>query len=57
MIPLVIDDFHYIERKYQGEIVRALKSLIFDSLPVVLIAIPHRRLDVVKVEREMTGRI
>lgn len=57
MIPLIIDDFHYIKRDKQGEIVRALKSLIFDSLPVILIAIPHRRLDVVKVEREMTGRI
>ncbi len=57
MIPLIIDDFHYIKRDKQGEIIRALKSLIFDSLPVILIAIPHRRLDVVKVEREMTGRI
>lgn len=57
MMPLVIDDFHYIKRDRQGEIVRALKSLIFDGLPVILIAIPHRRLDVVKVEKEMTGRI
>ena len=57
IIPLVIDDFHYIKREKQGTIVRALKSLIFDGLPVILIAIPHRRLDVVKVEREMTGRI
>lgn len=56
-IPLVIDDFHYIKRDEQGTIVRALKSLIFDGLPVILIAIPHRRLDVVKVEREMTSRI
>lgn len=56
-IPLVIDDFHYIKRETQGTIVRALKSLIFDGLPVIFIAIPHRRLDVVKVEREMTGRI
>lgn len=57
MIPLIIDDFHYIKREKQGEIIRALKSLIFDGLPVILIAIPHRRLDVVKVEKEMTGRI
>lgn len=55
-IPLVVDDFHYIPRDLQGELVRALKPLIFDGLPVVIIAIPHRRYDAVKVEREMSGR-
>ena len=54
---LVIDDFHYLPRELQGDLVRALKPLIFDGLPVVVIAIPHRRYDAVKVEREMTGRI
>jgi hypothetical protein len=55
--PLVVDDFHYIPRDMQGSIVRALKPLIFDGLPVVIIAIPHRRYDALKVEKEMTGRI
>lgn len=55
--PLVIDDFHYLPRDIQGNIIRALKPLIFDGLPVVIIAIPHRRYDAVKVEREMAGRI
>jgi hypothetical protein len=55
--PLVIDDFHYLERDFQGEIIRALKPLIFDAVPIILIAIPHRRYDAVKVEREITGRI
>jgi hypothetical protein len=55
--PLVIDDFHYLPKDLQGNIVRALKPLIFDGLPVVVIAIPHRRYDSVKVEKEMTGRI
>lgn len=55
--PLVIDDFHYLPKDLQGNIVRALKPLIFDGLPVVIIAIPHRRYDAVKVEKEMTGRI
>lgn len=54
---VVIDDFHYLHRELQGELVRALKPLIFDGLPVVIIAIPHRRYDAVKVEKEMTGRI
>jgi hypothetical protein len=57
MIPLVIDDFHYIPRDIQGRVIRALKPLIFDGLPVAVIAIPHRRYDSVKVEKEMTGRI
>lgn len=55
--PLIIDDFHYLPRTIQGSIVRALKPLIFDGLPVVIIAIPHRRYDALKVEKEMTGRI
>lgn len=55
--PLVIDDFHYLPKDLQGGIVRALKPLVFDGVPVVLIAIPHRRYDAVRVEREMTGRI
>jgi hypothetical protein len=54
---LVIDDFHYLPRHLQGSIVRAVKPLVFNGVPVVIIAIPHRRYDAVKVEREMTGRI
>lgn len=54
---LVIDDFHYLPRDLQGSLIRALKPLIFDGLPVVIIVIPHRRYDAVKVEKEMTGRI
>jgi hypothetical protein len=37
--------------------VRALKPLVFEGVPVVLIAIPHRKYDAIKVEREMTGRL
>jgi hypothetical protein len=54
---LVIDDFHYLDRSLQGEIVRALKGAVFDGFPAVVIAIPHRRYDAVRVEREMNGRI
>ena len=55
--PLIIDDFHYLDRNFQGEVVRALKPLVFEGHSVVIIAIPHRRYDAVKVEREMTGRV
>lgn len=56
-LPLIIDDFHYLPRDLQGSLVHALKSPIFDGLPVILIAIPHRRYDALKVEKEMTGRM
>lgn len=55
--PLIIDDFHYLERKLQASVIRALKPLVFDGHAVIIIAIPHRRYDAVKVEREMTGRL
>lgn len=54
---IIIDDFHYLDREFQGRLVRALKPLIFEGLHVVFIAIPHRRYDAVRVEREMTGRV
>ncbi len=54
---LVVDDFHYLKRPLQGEIVRALKAAVFDGFAAVVIAIPHRRYDAVRVEREMNGRI
>lgn len=56
-IPLVVDDFHYINTKTQGEIVRAIKDAVFEGVPVVFISVPHRAFDSVRVEREMTGRV
>lgn len=56
-IALIVDDFHYISRELQGSIIRALKPLIFEGHPVVILAIPHRRYDALRVEREMTSRI
>ena len=55
--PLVIDDFHYLPRDAQRNIIRALKSPIFNRVPVIFIAIPHRKFEVIKIEREMTGRV
>jgi hypothetical protein len=57
LYPLVIDDFHYIPSEVQLQIVRGLKDLVFDGLPVIVIAVPHRAYDVVRVEKEMTGRV
>jgi len=54
---LVIDDFHYLDREVQGSVIRALKGAVFDGFAAVAIAIPHRRYDAVRVEREMNGRL
>jgi hypothetical protein len=56
-LPLVIDDFHYIHPSTQKLIIRSLKEPIFDGLPVILITVPHRASDVIRVEKEMTGRV
>lgn len=55
--PLVIDDFHYIPREVQTTLVRALKNPIFRGLRVIVMAVPHRAYDTVRVESEMTGRV
>lgn len=55
--PLIIDDFHYLDKDVQGNVVRAVKSLVFEGHPVVFLAIPHRKYDAIRVEREMTGRV
>lgn len=54
---LIIDDFHYIQQDIQQQIVRALKQPIFNGLRVIVLAVPHRAYDALKVETEMTGRV
>lgn len=56
-VALIVDDFHYIENTIQRNIVRALKALIMQGLPVVFVAIPSNKYNVISVEREMTARI
>lgn len=56
-VPLIIDDFHYISKEIQKHIVRALKAPIMFGVPVICIAIPSRKFDVIDVERELTGRM
>ena len=56
-IPVIIDDFHYIPPEVQTQIIRSLKNPIFEGLRVVLLSVPHRAYDAVKVESEMTGRV
>jgi CBS domain-containing protein len=54
---IVIDDFHYVEPELQLQIIRALKEPVFDGVAVILASVPHRAFDVVRIEKEMTGRV
>lgn len=56
-IALLIDDFHYIEQDLQRTIIRAIKQPIFKGLRVIILAVPHRAYDALRVETEMTGRV
>lgn len=54
---LIIDDFHFITRKVQRDIVRALKPLVLAGVPIIFISISHRVQDVVTAEPDMGGRV
>lgn len=54
---LVIDDFHFIARSIQREIVRALKPLVLAGVAIIFVSISHRVQDVVTAEPDMTGRV
>ena len=57
MRPIVLDDFHHVDPDVQQQIVRGVKDLVFDGVPVILIAVPHRSMDIVRAEREMRKRV
>lgn len=54
---LVIDDFHYIEPAVQTAIIRFLKPLVMNDVPVVLMSTFHRVGDAVRAESDMNGRL
>lgn len=56
-VAILIDDFHYINKDIQKTIIRAIKEPIFNGLRVIILAVPHRAVDSLRVESEMTGRV
>lgn len=54
---LVVDDFHFVERSVQRDIIRALKPIVLAGLPVIFVSISHRVQEVVTAEQDMTGRV
>jgi len=54
---LVIDDFHYIDNAVQLSIARILKNEIFYGLKVVVISLPHRSDDAIRLNPDLNGRV
>ncbi len=54
---VVVDDFHHVDPGVQRQIVRGVKDLVFEGVPVIFIAVPHRAADIVRAEREMAQRV
>ena len=53
---LVIDDFHYIPKEVQLYLARVLKTELFHGLKVVLLSLPHRADEAVKLNPDLIGR-
>lgn len=53
---LVVDDFHFIHRDVQKEIIRAIKPLLFEGVRVIFASISHRKNDVPAAVEDMMGR-
>lgn len=56
-ICILIDDFHYAPAPVRTQLARTLKDLSFRGTSIVLIAVPHKVLDVVQAEHELIGRV
>lgn len=54
---LVIDDFHFIDRSAQRDIVRAVKPLVYRGLRAIFASITYRRHDVANAVEDMDGRM
>ncbi len=56
-ITLVIDDFHYIEEETQLYLARVLKAKIFHGLRAVLLSLPHRADEAIRLNHDLIGRV
>ena len=56
-ITLVIDDFHYIDKETQLYLARILKAQIFHGLRAVLLSLPHRADEAIRLNPDLIGRV
>lgn len=54
---LVVDDFHYIERKTQMSLVQQFKEAAREGCTLVVISIPHRTDDAIRANPDLRGRV
>jgi hypothetical protein len=54
---LFIDDFHYIEETLKASIAQQLKEALMQSLPVLVLAVPHRGDDPIRSNPDLRGRV
>jgi hypothetical protein len=54
---VVIDDFHHAREDVRREIVRVLKGMLFDGVPIILASVSHHAYDAAIAEPEMEGRL
>jgi len=54
---VLLDDFHYMPRKIQGEVAKILKEAVRLGVKVCTAAVRHRGDDVVRANPELRGRV
>jgi hypothetical protein len=55
-VPIVIDDFHYVDPTLKLDLTRVIKALIRIT-HVLMIAVPHEAFEPVRSEPDMNGRV
>lgn len=53
---VVIDDFHYIEKDVQKYIARTIKTELFNGLKAIILTLPHRSDDAIRLNPDLIGR-
>jgi hypothetical protein len=55
-LPLIVDDFHYINRDTQISVCRQFKNAASAGLRIVILSVPHRGDDPIRSNPDLTGR-
>ena len=55
--PLILDDFHYVDRDLQRTLARQMKSAAYDGAVIVVVSLPHRGDDAVRSNPDLSGRV
>ena len=53
---LVIDDFHYASEEIQLYIARTIKTYLISGLKVIILSLPHRADDAIRLNPDLIGR-